>query len=146
MRLFRLVYNSPALSAPPIHHSSVIIADRQSLIQPFLHLFSSVFRSGGLCLLDSLQCFLLTVIAFFGLPTFNSSPCAIFYNFLPPFSSIHPSLQSSLSIINHHLFFLSIPPFSSLTFAERYSYLFHNLYSTHHSPSPRSLTLSLSLR
>lgn len=37
--LFRLLYNSPSLSSLPIFHSSIIIADRPSLIQPFHHLY-----------------------------------------------------------------------------------------------------------
>lgn len=39
IRLFRLVYNSPPLFYPSIYCSSIIIADRPSLIQPFLHLY-----------------------------------------------------------------------------------------------------------
>lgn len=62
-----LFTTSLSLSSPPIIHSSVIIADHpwssitDTAIPPSL---SFIFSRGCLCLLDSLPCCLLTVLAF----------------------------------------------------------------------------------
>lgn len=65
MGLFRLAYNSPSLSSPPMFHSFIITSDSPSLIQPFYHLHHPSLVSGCLCVPHSLPCCLLTVLALF---------------------------------------------------------------------------------
>lgn len=109
------------------HHRWSSIAD--TAIPPSL---SSVFSSGCSCLLHSPPCCLLTVLAFFGLLSFNSLACPIYFNFFHPSMTSEQTFWSLLSIklSTFHFFHPSIQ-LSHLFFKS--SYICHNIF--HHTSS-----------